>query len=90
MYIFTVYINNDRFNISSIVLQLIYKLKYLFISRTTSLQSQLDEYMGVNIQLEVDEHDLSFGESVLKCLEEEGILMFDIDNPQSGRCVYII
>lgn len=54
------------------------------LNRTTSLQSQLDEYMGVNIQLEVDEHDLSFGESVLKCLEEEGILMFDIDNPQSG------
>ena len=45
--------------------------------------------MGVNIQLEVDEHDLSFGESVLKCLEEEGILMFDIDNPQSGRYVYV-
>ena len=45
--------------------------------------------MGLNIQLEVDEHDLSFGESVLKCLEEEGILMFDIDNPQSGRYVYV-
>ena len=41
---------------------------------------------GMVIELQ-EEEDWTFGESVLKSLEEEGILLFDIDNPTTGRYV---
>ena len=51
----------------------------------TSLQNQLDQCSSLDIEVLMDEGDWSFGENIMRCLEEEGIVLFNIEDPQTSR-----
>lgn len=50
---------------------------------TISLQDELEE-CG-NIEVILNKEDWSFGENIMKCLEAEGIVLFNIEEPQTLR-----
>ena len=60
-------------------------LTLFFCRHATSLQNQLDQCSSLDIEVLVDEGDWSFGENIMKCLEEEGIVLFNIEDPQTSR-----
>ena len=33
----------------------------------------------------MNDSDWSFGENIMRCLEEEGIVLFNIEDPQTSR-----
>ena len=69
---------------------LIIILDGVLCSRTSSLQNKLNEVnSNVDIQITLDDGGWSFGENVMKCLEAEGILLFNMENPQTSRYIII-
>lgn len=51
----------------------------------TSLQNQLDQCSSLDIEVLMNDSDWSFGENIMRCLEEEGIVLFNIEDPQTSR-----
>ena len=43
------------------------------------------DYTTMDVQVELEEDGWTFGESIMRTLEAEGITVFDVVNPQTKR-----
>jgi hypothetical protein len=54
----------------------------MMIRHTASLNGSSTD---IDIQVMLNDGDWSFGENIIKSLEAEGILLFNMENPQTTR-----
>ena len=39
---------------------------------------------NLDVHVDIDDEELSFGEDIMQHLEKEGIILFDFENPQTS------